>query len=148
MFKANDVIFWEADERNASVGFNDGASRSGETYNLNADTVASGLAVALGAEKLIILTDVRGIHQETRRGNERIATLTPAGAEELLATGIVSRGMVPKLRACIDAVERGVPSAHIIHAGDIHGVLVELFTDAGIGTMIRAPRREEEGGGE
>ena len=123
-----------------SVGWGD----DGETYNLNADTVASGLAVALGAEKLIILTDVRGIHQETRRGNKRIATLTPDKAEGLLETGVVSRGMVPKLRACIDAVERGVPSAHIIHAGDKHGVLVELFTDAGIGTMIR----KEEGGGE
>ena len=123
-----------------SVGWGD----DGETYNLNADTVASGLAVALGAEKLIILTDVRGIHQETRRGNQRIATLTPEKAEALLETGVVSRGMVPKLRSCIDAVERGVPSAHIIHAGDKHGVLVELFTDAGIGTMIR----KEEGGGE
>jgi acetylglutamate kinase len=121
-----------------------GWGADGETYNLNADTVASGVAVAIGAEKLIVLTDVRGIHQATRSGNKRIATLTPAGAEELLETGVVSRGMVPKLRACIEAVERGVPSAHIIHAGDIHGVLVELFTDAGIGTMIR----KEEGGGE
>jgi acetylglutamate kinase len=114
-----------------------GWGEDGETYNLNADTVAAGLAVALGAEKLIILTDVRGIHQETRRGHQRIATLTPDGAEKLLETGVVSRGMVPKLRACVDAVERGVPSAHIIHAGDKHGVLVELFTEAGIGTMIR-----------
>jgi len=119
-----------------------GWGEDGETYNLNADTVAAGLAVALGAEKLIILTDVRGIHQETRRGNQRIATLTPAAAEELLETGVVSRGMVPKLRACVDAVERGVPSAHIIHAGELHGVLVELFTEAGIGTMIR----KQEGG--
>jgi acetylglutamate kinase len=121
-----------------------GWGEDGETYNLNADTVASGIAVAIGAEKLIVLTDVRGIHQATRRGNERITTLTPAAAEELLDTGVVSRGMVPKLRACIEAVERGVPSAHIIHAGDKHGVLVELFTAAGIGTMIR----KEEGGGE
>jgi acetylglutamate kinase len=121
-----------------------GWGEDGETYNLNADTVAAGLAVALGAEKLIILTDVRGIHQETRHGNERIATLTPQAAEELLATGVVSRGMVPKLLACVDAVERGVPSAHIIHAGELHGVLVELFTESGIGTMIR----KQEGGEE
>jgi len=125
-----------------------GWGEDGETYNLNADTVASGIAVAIGAEKLIVLTDVRGIHQATRRGNKRITTLTPGEAERLLDTGVVSRGMVPKLRACIDAVERGVPSSHIIHAGDKHGVLVELFTDAGIGTMIRAPRRHDKGGGE
>ena len=120
-----------------------GWGEDGETYNLNADTVASGIAVAIGAEKLIVLTDVRGIHQTTKRGNERIATLTPDEAEKLLDTGVVSRGMVPKLRACVEAVERGVPSAHIIHAGDMHGVLVELFTEGGIGTMIR----KDEGGG-
>lgn len=122
-----------------SVGYGPG----GATYNLNADTVAAGVAVVLGAEKLIVLTDVKGIHQPTAEGEERIATLTPAQARELVASGVVSRGMLPKVEACIEAVNRGVPSAHIIAAGELHGVLIELFTEAGIGTMIRKSRRQK-----
>jgi len=116
-----------------SVGYGE----RGETYNLNADTVAGALAVAMKVEKLIVLTDVRGIHQPTENGQERIATLSVAEAERLMEGGIVSRGMVPKLRACVEAVSGGVPSAHIIAAGELHGVLIELFTESGIGTMIR-----------
>jgi acetylglutamate kinase len=122
-----------------SIGF----SESGDTYNLNADTVAAGLAVALGAEKLIVLTDVHGIHEPTDDGHRRVATLTPEEAEELTASGVVSRGMVPKLAACVEAVEKGVPSSHIIAAGVTHGVLVELFTESGIGTMIRRQAKEQ-----
>ena len=114
-----------------------GSGEGGQSYNLNADIVAGALAVAMGVEKLIVLTDVRGIHQPTENGQERIATLSVAEAEELIESGIVSRGMVPKLRACLDAVNAGVPSAHIIAAGELHGVLIELFTESGIGTMIR-----------
>lgn len=114
-----------------------GVGEAGETYNLNADTVAGGLAVALGAEKLIVLTDVAGIHQPTTDGQERIPRLDVAAAAELMASGVVSRGMLPKLQACTWAVKNGVPSAHIIAAGFVHGLLIELFTEEGIGTMIR-----------
>ena len=120
----------------SSIGLGPG----GETYNLNADTVAAGLAVALGAEKLIVLTDVPGIHQPTEDGQERVPRLSSREAEELMANGVVSRGMLPKLQACVTAVEENVPSSHIIAAGAEHGLLVELFTEEGIGTMIR---REE-----
>ncbi|MEE2777731.1 MAG: acetylglutamate kinase [Acidobacteriota bacterium] len=116
-----------------SIGF----GPAGETYNLNADTVAAGLAVALGAEKLIVLTDVQGIHGPTCNGEQRITTLNPDEAADLMKTGVVSSGMVPKLEACVSAVVDGVPSSHIIAAGEPHGVLVELFTESGVGTMIR-----------
>ncbi len=115
-----------------------GIGPDGETLNLNADTVAAGLAVAMKAEKLIVLTDVAGIHQPAGDGQERVALLNLREASELASTGIVSRGMLPKLEACMSAVEQGVPSSHIIAANAPHGVLVELFTETGIGTMIRA----------
>ena len=114
-----------------------GLGPEGRTYNLNADTVAAGVAVALGAEKLIVLTDVPGIHQPTDDGQERVPQLSLAQAELLIADGVVSRGMLPKVRACMAAVEQGVPSSHIIAASAPHGLLIELFTEAGIGTMIR-----------
>ena len=123
-----------------SIGFGADAT----TYNLNADTVAAGLAVALGAEKLIVLTDVGGIYQPTPNGQERIASLTLSQAMALMETGVVSSGMVPKLKACVEAVEAGVPSSHIIAAGEPHGVLVELFTESGVGTMIRQGEVEGE----
>ena len=120
-----------------------GIGPDGETLNLNADTVAAAMAVALGAEKLIVLTDVKGIHQPTDNGHERVASLSLEGAAELIEKGVVSRGMLPKLRSCMAAVEEGVPSSHIIAASERHGVLVELFTEEGIGTMIRAAPDEE-----
>jgi len=116
----------------SSIGLGPG----GQTYNLNADTVAAAVAVALGAEKLIVLTDVPGIHQPTDDGHERVPQLNLAQAERLIADGVVSRGMLPKVRACMAAVEQGVPSSHIIAASAPHGLLIELFTEAGIGTMI------------
>ena len=122
-----------------------GVGEGGETFNLNADTVAAALAVALGAEKLIVLTDVPGIHQPTGDGHERVPRLDLHAANELIATGVVSRGMLPKLRACVSAVDEGVPSAHVIAAGYTHGLLIELFTEEGVGTMIR---RESDSMGE
>lgn len=117
----------------SSLGFGE----DGQAYNLNADVAAAGLAVALGAEKLIVLTDVSGIHRPTDAGKERVAVLDPESARQLIETGVVSSGMLPKLEACVDAVVQGVPSAHIVAAGDLHAVLIELFTDEGIGTMVR-----------
>ncbi len=118
----------------ASVGY----GPDGVSYNLNADSAAAALAVALRADKLIVLTDVEGIYRETEHGTrELLSELTPEAARTLITEGVVSRGMIPKVEACLAALEGGVRSAHIIGAETPHGLLVELFTDTGIGTMIR-----------
>ncbi len=122
----------------ASVGF----GPDGVSYNLNADSAAAALAVALRADKLIVLTDVEGIYRETGQGRELLSELTPEAARILITEGVVSRGMIPKVEACLAALEGGVRSAHIVGAEVPHGLLVELFTDTGIGTMIR--KREPE----
>lgn len=117
-----------------------GVGPGGQTYNINADTAAAALAAEVDAEKLLLLTDVRGISDNGRFRSR----LTPGQAEELIDSGVVSAGMVPKVRACLSALEAGVTSAHILAAGEPHGLLVELFTEGGIGTMIKetAPTRE------
>lgn len=118
-----------------------GIGPGGATYNLNADTAAAAIAVAIEAEKFLLLTDVEGIYRQDEAGNqELISELTPASAAQLVKTGVVSRGMLPKLEACLRATGRGVPSAHILAAGIEHGLLVELFTKTGVGTMIRPPK--------
>ncbi|MDR7556160.1 MAG: acetylglutamate kinase [Armatimonadota bacterium] len=116
----------------ASIGVGPG----GESLNLNADHAAAALAVALGASKLILLTDVPGV-MRTRDGTSAlISSLTAAEARALVADGTVSRGMIPKVEACLLALERGVPSAHIIGTEAPHALLLELFTEEGVGTMI------------
>lgn len=115
-----------------------GLGEDGERYNLNADTASAALATALAADKLILLTDVDGIYVDTADGRERLSELSPAGARDLVADGTVTRGMIPKVEACLQALAGGVTSAHIVGAGVPHGLLVELLTDAGSGTMIRA----------
>ncbi len=118
----------------ASVGY----GPDGVSYNLNADSAAAALAVALRADKLIVLTDVEGIYRESQDGTrELLSELTPEAARTLITEGVVSRGMIPKVEACLAALEGGVASAHIIGVDTPHGLLVELFTDTGIGTMIR-----------
>lgn len=116
----------------ASVGI----GRGGETYNLNADHAAGELAAALGATKLIILTDVDGIYRDFHGDRELISTLREGEAQRLLADGGVSTGMIPKVEACLRALGGGVGSTHIINGGAPHALLVELFTDQGIGTML------------
>ncbi|MDR7483262.1 MAG: acetylglutamate kinase [Armatimonadota bacterium] len=116
----------------ASLGLGPG----GESLNLNADHAAAALAAAVGASKLIILTDVPGV-MRTRDGTPAlISSLTAAEARALIADGTVSRGMIPKVEACLMTLERGVPSAHIIGTEAPHALLLELFTEEGIGTMI------------
>ncbi len=110
-----------------------GVGPGGDTYNVNADTAAAALAAEVDAEKLLLLTDVRGIMDN---GNFR-SRLTPVEAQDLIDSGVVSAGMVPKVRACLSALGAGVGSAHIVSAGEPHGILVELFTKGGIGTMIK-----------
>ena len=117
-----------------------GVGPGGETYNINADTAAAALAAEVAAEKLLLLTDVGGISDN---GKFR-SRLTPAQAQELIDGGVVSAGMVPKVRACLSALEAGVTSAHILAASEPHGLLVELFTEGGIGTMIKQPAEPVE----
>ncbi len=110
--------------------------KNGETYNINADLAASAIAAALGAVKLLLLTDVEGIYRDFADKSSLIAALTVAQAEELIASGSVSTGMIPKLRCCVEAVLGGVARAHIVDGRTSHAILTELFTDTGCGTMI------------
>src|SRR6478609_2446631 len=113
----------------------------GQVLNVNADTAASALAVALGAHKLVVLTDVEGIYSNWPDTGSLLSTLTASDAEDLLAR--VDAGMVPKLEACLRAVRAGVPQAHVIDGRQAHSLLLEVFTSEGIGTMV-VPDSETE----
>jgi acetylglutamate kinase len=106
----------------------------GNLYNLNADTAASALAVALKAEKLVVLTDVDGLYADWPASDEVLSSLTADELEKLLPT--LTSGMVPKMEACLRAVQGGVPRAHVLDGRVAHSVLLELFTDEGVGTMV------------
>jgi acetylglutamate kinase len=111
----------------------------GEIYNVNADTAAAALAVALGAAKLVVLTDVAGLYQDWRGAehtpaDEVISLLTAAELATLLPS--LDAGMIPKMEACLRAVHGGVPQAHVLDGRLPHAVLLEIFTDSGIGTMV------------
>ena len=110
-----------------------GSDAAGQAYNINADTVAGAVAGALGAEKVVYLTDVAGILDSS---GELIHQLDAAGVEALIADGTVAGGMIPKVGACLHAVARGVHSAHVLDGRLPHVLLLELFTDEGVGTMI------------
>jgi acetylglutamate kinase len=106
----------------------------GEIYNVNADTAAAALAVALKAEKLIVLTDVEGLYADYPHDDEVISSLTADQLAKMLPD--LSSGMVPKMEACLAAVRGGVPAAHVLDGRLPHAVLLELVTDEGIGTMV------------
>ncbi|HOF64769.1 MAG TPA: acetylglutamate kinase [Dermatophilaceae bacterium] len=106
----------------------------GQVLNVNADTAAAALAVALGARKLVVLTDVEGVYADWPDKASLLSQLSAQEARALLAT--VDAGMVPKLEACVRAVEGGVPQAHVVDGRTPHSILLEVFTDAGIGTMV------------
>jgi acetylglutamate kinase len=108
----------------------------GETYNINADLAAAAIASALGAVKLLLLTDVAGIYRDFNDKSSLIEALDADAAEALIADGVVAKGMIPKVRCCVDAVRAGVSRAHIIDGRERHAILTELFTDHGCGTMI------------
>ena len=110
------------------------AGRDGEVYNVNADTAAAALAVALGAAKLVVLTDVAGLYRDWPSSADVISELTAAELTELLPG--LSAGMIPKMEACLAAVSGGVPRAHVLDGRLSHAVLLEIFTDSGIGTMV------------
>ena len=107
---------------------------NGEIYNVNADTAAAALAVSLDAAKLIVLTDVEGLYANWPDDTEVIDRLDAAELEKLMPT--LSSGMVPKMEACLAAVRGGVPSAHVLDGRVPHALLLEIFTDQGIGTMV------------
>jgi len=106
----------------------------GQAYNVNADTAAGALAVALGAAKLVMLTDVAGLYRDWPSSDDVISQLTAAELE-LLLPGLAT-GMIPKMEACLTAVRGGVPQAHVLDGRLSHAVLLEIFTDSGIGTMV------------
>jgi acetylglutamate kinase len=111
---------------------------NGETYNVNADTAAAALAVALRAEKLLVLTDVKGLYADWPSSEELISSMTADELETMLPT--LAGGMVPKMEACLRAVEGGVPRAHVLDGRLPHALLLEMFTSEGIGTMVALKR--------
>ncbi len=109
------------------------AGRNNETFNINADYVAGAVASALKAEKLILLTDVEGIMDKK---NKLLSTLSTKKVKPLVANGTISGGMLPKVQACQSAIEKDVKKAHIIDGRVPHALLLEIFTEKGIGTEI------------
>jgi len=112
-----------------------GTDKEGQSYNINADTVASEVAIALKAEKLILLTDVEGVKTVGEK-QEILPVLTINQTKELIEKKVISGGMIPKVLGCVDALERGVKRTHIIDGRVPHCILLEIFTDEGVGTMI------------
>jgi acetylglutamate kinase len=108
----------------------------GESYNVNADTAAGEIAAAVDAAKLILMTDVEGIFRDFSDKGSLIAEMNAREAQSLISTGAAQKGMIPKLSACVTALKGGVERAHIIDGRVPHSLLVETFTDKGIGTMI------------
>jgi len=106
----------------------------GTVHNVNADTAAAALAVALGAEKLLVLTDVEGLYLDWPDPEEVIGEISPDALEEILPT--LASGMVPKMTACLKAVRGGLPRATVVDGREPHAVLLELFTDEGVGTQV------------
>ncbi|MCD6640922.1 MAG: acetylglutamate kinase [Nocardioides sp.] len=106
----------------------------GQVHNVNADTAASALAVALGADKLLVLTDVEGLYRDFGNSDDLIQEISPEALAEMLPT--LDAGMVPKMRACYEAVTGGVARATVVDGREPHAVLLEIFTDEGVGTQV------------
>ena len=113
-----------------------GGGIQGESYNINADYVAGEIAGALKAEKLLLLTDVEGIYRDYSDKSSFISTLTFAEAQQMIKTGSIDGGMIPKVEACIRALAGGAAKTHIIDGRQPHSLLLEIFTDTGIGTEV------------
>ncbi len=114
-----------------------GTDAAGQAYNINADTVAGAIAESLGAEKLVYLTDIEGLRRVVDDPASLIRQTTPDELDTLVAEGIIAGGMIPKVASCVAAVRSGVRRAHILDGRIPHVLLLELFTDEGIGTMVR-----------
>jgi acetylglutamate kinase len=115
-----------------------GADAEGTVFNINADTIASEIAIQLEAEKLVLLSDVDGIFLRAGEPETKLSRLTAAEADELIKNGSATAGMIPKLQSIIGLLRRGVKSAHIINGNARNALLAEVFTDKGTGTMISA----------
>lgn len=113
-----------------------GTDERGQAYNINADTVAGSIAEALGAEKLVYLTDIEGLRSDVDDPASLIRQTTAGQLEAMIADGTIAGGMIPKVESCIHAVRNGVRAAHILDGRIAHVLLLEIFTDAGIGTMV------------
>ena len=109
---------------------------AGETYNINADTAAAQIAAALGAEKLVLMTDVRGLLQDKDDENTLIPVVNVSDVSALKRNKVIRGGMIPKIDCCVEAVRRGVKRTHIIDGRIPHSILIEMLTDEGIGTMF------------
>ena len=113
-----------------------GVGADGESYNINADYVAAEIAGALGAEKLLLLTDVEGVYKDYEDKTSFISTLTAAEARRYIEDGTLTGGMIPKVEACLRALEAGAAKTHIIDGRLSHSIILEIFTSAGIGTQV------------
>lgn len=114
-----------------------GTDAGGQAYNINADTVAGKIAEALGAEKLVYLTDIEGLRRVVDDPASLIRQTTPAELDALMADGTIAGGMIPKVESCTQAVRQGVRRAHILDGRIAHVLLLEIFTDEGMGTMVQ-----------
>ena len=113
-----------------------GTDNTGQAYNINADTAAGALAEALGAQKLVYLTDIAGVRADKDDEGSLLRQATTSQLRSLLGSGAIDGGMIPKIESCVAAIERGVFQAHILDGRIAHVLLLELFTDAGVGTMV------------
>jgi acetylglutamate kinase len=118
----------------ATIGVDEG----GQAFNVNADTAAGAIADALGAQKLVYLTDIEGIRRDVDDPSSLISTITADELDGLVADGTVTSGMIPKVASCVAAVKGGVGHAHILDGRVPHALLLEIFTDEGVGTMVTA----------
>jgi len=113
-----------------------GIGKDKKTYNVNADEVAASIAINMEAEKFVLLTNVKGIMRNAEDPNSFISTLTVAEINGLIENKIIQTGMIPKVMACVEALNGGVKKTHVVDARTPHGLLLEIFTDQGIGTEI------------
>jgi acetylglutamate kinase len=105
-------------------------------YNINADTAAAKIAVALKAEKFVQLTNVPGVLRNVQDPSTLIKRIAREAIPSMIATGVISEGMIPKIECCLEAIKGGVPRTHIIDGRVPHSLLIEMFSDRGVGTMI------------
>jgi acetylglutamate kinase len=120
-----------------------GTDATGQAYNINADTVAGAIAESLGAEKLVYLTDIEGLRRTVDDPRSLLRQTTPDELDALKADGTIAGGMIPKTDSCVQAVRNGVRRAHILDGRIPHVLLLEIFTDEGIGTMISATKERQ-----
>jgi acetylglutamate kinase len=119
-----------------------GSDEAGQAYNINADAVAGAVGGAVGAEKVIYLTDVPGLLRDVDDPDSLITRIGSRALQQLVDDGVLTGGMIPKIDACLEALRAGVPSVHLLDGRIPHVLLLELFTDHGVGTMIIADHQE------